>query len=126
MQKFFCILISMNSEKKILRSIYYPRKFYLELMDANGVFIGTPLKLIDNRIQLSVDRKFSSVEGDRIHGAIYGVKSRESCTFVGRVVSRLDSLDSIVHSRMFDHSCVLELETEEFLPPGIRMIEDSF
>lgn len=113
----------MNSEKKILRSIYYPRKFYLELMDPAGVFIGTPLKLLGNRIKLSVDRKLTSSEGDTIHGAIYGVKSRESCTFVGRIVSRFDSFG---HSRLFDHSCVLELETEEFLPAGIRMTEESF
>ncbi|TGM10249.1 hypothetical protein EHQ76_00950 [Leptospira barantonii] len=113
----------MNSEKKILRSIYYPRKFYIELMDPTGVFIGTPSQLIDNRIKLSVDRKLSSVEGDTIHGGIYGVKSRESCTFVGRIVSRSDAFG---HSRLLDHSCVLELETEEFLPPGIRMVEESF
>lgn len=113
-----------ESEKKILRNIQYPRKFYLELMDSAGVFIGTPLFLKGNRILISVNQKLSATEGDLIQGAIYGVRSRESCVFVGRILSRWEESSSKTFS-FYDHSCVLEIETEEPLPPGIRLEEES-
>lgn len=113
-----------ESEKKIVRNIQYPRKFYLELMDSAGVFIGTPLRLTGNRILISVNQKLSAKEDDSIQGAIYGVRSRESCVFVGRIVSRWEENPS-EHVNDYDHFCRLEIETEESLPPGIRLEEES-
>ncbi|TGL77119.1 hypothetical protein [Leptospira yasudae] len=95
----------------------------MELMDSAGVFIGTPLCLKGNRILISVNQKLSAAEGDSIQGAIYGVRSRESCVFVGRIVSRSEECSSERFS-FYDHSCVLEIETEEPLPPGITLAEE--